>query len=108
MSKIKRKRSVKTHEKCNALRDIEKGIPNKEVPITYGVDNNTILTCVKNKKFFKALESASSKKRKLRKKDFEKLDKVVFRWFVSKRSQNTSLDGTLIKEKESLDLRKRT
>ena len=31
--------------------------------------------------------------------DFEKLDIIVFRWFVSKRSQNIPLDGTLIKEK---------
>ena len=39
------------------------------------------------------------KKRKLRKNDFEKLDNVVFQWFLSKWSQNIPIDGNLIKEK---------
>ena len=67
----------------------------------YGVPSNTISTWIKNKeKYFKALEgNCSSKKRKLRESDFEKLDSVVFRWFLSKRSQNIPIDGNLIKEK---------
>ena len=96
----KRKLNVKTLiEKCNALNDIEKGLSNKDASVKYGVPTNTISTWVKNKeKYLKALESGSSKKRKLRESDFEKLDNVVFRWFVSKRSQNVPLDGNLLKE----------
>ena len=41
----------------------------------------------------------SSKKRKLRESDFEKPDNIVFRWFLSKRSQNIPLVGNVIKEK---------
>ena len=86
----KGKLTVKTLvEKCNALRDIEKGLSNKEVAAKYGVPTNTTSTGVKNKeKYVKALESGSSKKRKLRESDFETLDNVVFRWFVSKRSRH--------------------
>ena len=50
--------------------------------------------------YLKALENnCSSKKQKLRESNFEKLDNVVFRWFLSKYSQNIPIDGNLIKEK---------
>ena len=59
---------------------------------------NMISTWVKNKEnYFTAPKSSSRKKEKRRDSDFEKLDRVVFRWFVSKRSQNIPLYGTLIK-----------
>ena len=98
----KRKLTVKTlNEKCRALKDIEKGVPNKDASLKYGVPPNTISTWIKNKeKYLKALENnCSSKKQKLRESNFEKLDNVVFRWFLSKRSQNIPIDGNLIKEK---------
>ena len=91
---LKRKLSVKTlNEKCKALKDIEKGLSNKDASKKYGVPPNTISTWIKNKeKYFKALEdNCSSKKQKLRESDFEKLDNVVFRWFLSKRNQNINL-----------------
>ena len=99
---LKKKLSVKTlNEKCKALKDIEKGLSNKDASKKYGVPPNTISTWIKNKeKYFKALEdSCSSKKRKLRESDFEKLENIVFRWFLSKRSQNIPTDGNLPKEK---------
>ena len=98
----KRKLNVKTlNEKCKALKDIKKGLSNKDASIKYGVPPNTISTWVKNKeKYFKALEdNCSSKKQKLKESNFEKLDSVVLRWFLSKRSQNIPLDGTIITEK---------
>ena len=98
----KRKLTVKElNEKCRALKDIEKGLSNKDASLKYGVPPNTISTCINNKeKYLKALENnCLSKKQKLRKSNFEKLDNVVFRWFLSKRSQNIPIDGNLIKEK---------
>ena len=95
---LKRNLLLKTlHEKCKALKDIEKGLSNKDASKKYGVSPNTISTWIKNKeKYFKALEdNCSSKKRKLRESDFEKLDNIVFRWFLSKRSQNIPIDGHL-------------
>ena len=99
---LKIKLSVKTlNEKCKALKDIEKGLSNKDASKKYGVPPDTISTWIKNKeKYFKALEdNCSSKKQKLRESDFEKLDNVVFRWILSKRSQNVPINGNLIKQK---------
>ena len=93
---LKRKLSVKTlNEKCKAIKDIEKGLFNKDASKKYGVPPNTISTWIKNKeKYFKVLgDNCSSKKRKLREIDFETLDNVVFRCFWSKRSQNIPIDG---------------
>ena len=86
-------------EKCKALKVIEKGLSNKDASKKYGVPPNTVSTRVKNKeKYFKGLEdNCSSKKWKLMESAFEKLDNVVFRWFLSKRSQNSPIDGNLIK-----------
>ena len=45
----KRKLAVKTlAEKCKALKDLEKGISNKDVAEKYGVPKNTVSTWVKN------------------------------------------------------------
>ena len=97
----KRKLTVKTlNEKCRALKDIEKGLSNKDASLKYGVSPNTI-SWIKNKeKYLKALESnCSSKKQNLRESNFEKLDNIEFRWFLSKRGQNIPIDGNLIKQK---------
>ena len=98
----KRKLSVKTlNEKCRALKDIKKELSKKDASLKYGVPPNTISTWIKNEeKFLKALDNnCSSKKQKLRESNFEKLDNVVFRGFLLKRSQNTPIYGNLIKEK---------
>ena len=97
---LKRKLSVKTlNEKRKALKDIEKGLSNKDASKNYGVSPDTISTWIKNKEnYFKALEdNCSSKKQKL--SESEKPNNVVFRWFLSKWSQNIPIDGSLIKEK---------
>ena len=49
ISSVKRKFSVKSlGEKCQALRDLEKCLSNKDVAEKYGVHRNTILTWVKD------------------------------------------------------------
>ena len=99
---LKRKLSVKTlNENCKALKDIKKGLSNIDASEKNGVPPNTISTWIKNKeKYFKALEdNCSNKKRKLRESDFEKLDNVMFQWFLSKQSQNIPMDCNLLKEK---------
>ena len=87
------------NEKCKTLKNIKKGLSNKDASKKYGVSPNTISTWIKNKgKYFKALEDNTSKKQKFRESDFEKLGNIVFRW-LSKWSQNIPIDGNLIKEK---------
>ena len=87
--------------KCKAIKEIEKGLSNKDASLKYGVPKNTISTWVKNKdKHLRAVEARGTGKVKtLRESDFDKLDHFVFRWFISKRSQNILIDGMLIKEK---------
>ena len=96
---LKKNISGKTlNENCKALKDIEKGLSNKDDSKKYGTPPNINSTWIKNKeKYFEALEdNCSSKKRE---SDFEKLDNVVFRWLFPKRSQNIPIDGNIIKGK---------
>ena len=89
-------------EKCKALKDLEKGMSNKEVAQKYGVPKNTISTWVKNKdKLLTSLEKngTKSKRKKLRTGNFENVDKAIFTWFVAKRSQQVPIDGIILKEK---------
>ena len=61
----KRKYTHKTlREKCQALKDLEKGESNKDVPAKYNVPKNTLSTWVKNKeKLFLALKKGTNVKR---------------------------------------------
>ena len=68
---LKRKLSVKTlNEKCKALKDIEKGLSNKDAFKKYGVPPNKVSTWIENKeKYFKALkEKLFQQKTKIKRK----------------------------------------
>ena len=70
---------------------------NKEASEKFGVPKNTLSTWMKNKgKLFEGLEQSSSDAKKMRRCDYEKVDKAVFKWFSLQRSQN---DGPILKEK---------
>ena len=99
--KIKRKLETKTLiEKCNILREIEKGMTNKEASEKYGVPRNTISTWKKkSEKLFNSLEKSSHTIKKLRGCDYEEVDQALYKWFVLQRSQNVPIDGALLKEK---------
>ena len=78
MSSVKRQLSVKSlEEKCQPLRELVKGLSNKDVAEKYGVPKNTILTWIKNKsKYFAALEQSSNKRKILKYSDYEWVDRV--------------------------------
>ena len=65
---VKRKLAVKTlAEKCQALRDLENAISNKNVAGKYGVPKNTVSTWLKNKeKLFTAFEKILEQSKKVR------------------------------------------
>ena len=97
---VKRKLAVKILiEKCQALRDLENGISNKNVAERYGVPKNTISTWLKNK-VFTALEKSSNKRKKVRESNYPDIDNVVFKWFLSQRGKSIPIDGTFIKKKQ--------
>ena len=99
---VKRKLNTKSlGEKCNALKDLESGMSNKEVAEKCGVPKNTISTKTKTNKdnYRAASDKSSNKRKKLRESDYERVDKVVFKWFLAQRSQNVPIDGVFVKEK---------
>ena len=98
---VKRKLAVKTlAEKCQALRDLENGISNKNVAEKNGESKNTVSTWLKNKeKLFTALKISSIKRKKVRESNYPDIDNVVFKWFLSQRHKSIPIDGTFIKEK---------
>ena len=65
MSSVTQKLSIKSlGEKRQTLRDLEKGLSNKDVAEKYGLTRNTNSTWVKNKsKYFAALKQSSNKKK---------------------------------------------
>ena len=90
-------------KKCQSLKDLEKGLSNKDVAAKYCVPKNNLSTWVKSKeKLFAALEKGNNVKRqKLRTWHHETLETAVFKWFLSLRRQNVPLFGALIQEKAS-------
>ena len=69
MSLVNQKLSIKRlGEKCQALRDLEKGLSNKDVAKKYGLPRKTISRWVKNKsKYFAALKGSLNKRKKTKK-----------------------------------------
>lgn len=51
------------------------------------------------RKVFSPLEQSTNKRKKLRQSNYKLVDHVVFRWFVSKRSQNAPIDDAWMKTK---------
>ena len=83
--------------KCKAFKEIKKGLSNKDAPLKYDVPKSIISIWVKNKeKYLQGLEAPGTGKSR---SDFDKLNHVIFRLFICKRSQNISIDGMLIKKK---------
>ena len=101
MSAVKQKlKNSKLKQKCQIIRQIEKGMTSKEASEKFGVPKNAISTWMKNKdKLFEDLEQSSSDAKKMRGCDYEQVDKAVFKWFSLQRSQNVPIDGPILKEK---------
>ena len=92
---MKKKLSVKAlNEKYKVLKGIDKGLSYKDAsqPIQLRLRSK-----IKRSMSKLLMTIVPEKKRKLRKKDFEKLDNIAIRWILSKRSQNIPIDGNLIK-----------
>ena len=98
----KRKYTHKTlREKCQALKDLEKGESNKDVAAKYNVPKNTLSTWVKNKeKLFDALKKgANVKRQKLKSGNHKLMEQAICNWFLNMRSQNVPLSASMIQEK---------
>ena len=98
----KRKYTHKTlREKCQALKDLEKGESNKDLAAKCNVPKNTLSTWVRTKeKLFDALKKGTNVKRqKLKSSNHELVDQAIFNCFLNMRSQNVPLSASMIQEK---------
>ena len=87
--------------KCKALKDLEKGMPNKDVAAKYGVLKNTLSTWVKNKhKLTTSLEKKGifSSQKSTRCGSYDQRDKAVFHWFIRERSQKVPIDWIILQK----------
>ena len=109
MTPVKRKLANKSlAEKCQALKDLENGLSNKDFDTKHGVSQNTASTSVKNKqKLTTSLEKMgqNSSQKNTHYGNFEKVDKGMYNWFVGKRTQKIPIDGIIIK-KQALEFAK--
>ncbi|XP_063598619.1 tigger transposable element-derived protein 4-like [Penaeus indicus] len=101
MSAVKRKlNNTKLIKKCQIIREVAKGMTNKEASEKSGVPKSTISTWMENKeKLLQGLEQSSSEAKKIRGCDFEQVDKAVQQWFTLLRGHNVPVDGQMLKEK---------
>ena len=101
MSAVKWKlKNTKLIQKCQIIRQIEKGMTNKEASEKFGAPKNRISTWMKNKdKLFDSLEQSSSNAKKMQGYDYEQVGKAVFKWFSLQRRQNLPIDAPIPKEK---------
>mgnify|MGYP001795526029 FL=1 len=100
----KRKLSLKSLEdKYHAIKDIEKGISNKDAAAKYNVPKNTISTWLKNKeKIREAFEEGSAAMpmaKKLRTSKNENLDQALLKWFTAARAHGIPINGPILKAK---------
>ena len=98
----KRKYTQETlHEKCEALKDLEKGENNKNVAAKYNLPENTFSAWVKSKESsFDTLKKGTDDKRQQLKSGNHKLvDQAIFNLFLNMRNQNVPLSPFMIQEK---------
>ena len=85
--------------KYEALKELEKGTPHKDVAFFFGVPKNTLSTWKKDKdKIFKKYNSSLISKR-VKPEMYEELNKAVHKWFLILRSENVPISGPMFKEK---------
>ena len=88
--------------KCKALKDLEKGMTNKDVAGKNGVAKNTLSPWEKNKhKLTTSLEKKGMpcSRKSTRCGSYDQIDKAVFHRLVGKRSRKVPIDGIILKEK---------
>ena len=101
MSTGKRKR-VSLGEKYKAITDLESGLKPSKVAEKYDVPRNMKSTWLQKKEEIKsAFKSGevSSKRKNMRIRQNDNLEKALFSWFKKMRTNNLPVNGTVVKEK---------
>ena len=87
--------------KYEALKELEKGRPNKDVANQFSIPGSTLATWKKNKeKIFEAFQNSSLKRQRVVKTGtYEKLNEALLKWFTSMRGNNIPINGPILLEK---------
>ena len=85
--------------KYDALKELEKEVPQKEVALRFGVQKSTLFTWKRNKTKIEEAYHAGLGNKRTRPEKYEDLNKALMKWFLNCRSENIPLNGPLLKEK---------
>ena len=86
--------------KYEALKELEKGRPNKDVANQFGIPGSTLATWKENKeKIFEDFQNSSPKRQRVKTGTYEKLNEALLKWFTSMRGKNISINSTILLEK---------
>ena len=78
--------------KYEALKEMEKGRPNKGVAKQFSIPGSTFATWKKNKeKIFEAFQNSSLKQQRVNTGTYEKLKEALLKWFTSMRGNNITM-----------------
>ena len=97
----KRKRhEVTSKVKYEALKELEKGRPNKDVANQFSIPGSTLATWKNNKeKIFEAFQNSSLKRQRVKNGAYKKSNEALLKWFVSMRGNNIPINGPILLEK---------
>ena len=100
MNVTKQRRIDKLYKiKYKALKELEKGIPHKDVAQMFKVPKNTLSSWKKNKEeIYKSYESGLGATR-IKPEKYEALNKALTKWLLIMRSENIPINGPMLKEK---------
>ena len=85
--------------KYDALKELEKGVPQKEVALRFGVQKSTLSTWKRNKTKIEEAYHAGLGNKRMRPEKYEDLNKALMKWFLNCRSKNIPLNGPMLKGK---------
>ena len=81
------KATLKT--KYEALKELDKNRPNKEVALQFNVPGSTLLLLEKKKKIYRAFQNLSLKWQRVKVGTSEKINYILLKWFTSAWQQHT-------------------
>ena len=86
--------------KYKALKELEKGRPNKDIGSQFSIPGSTLATWKKNKeKISEAFPNSSLKRQRVKIGTYKLLNEALMKWFTSMRGNNISIRGPILLKK---------
>ena len=88
--------------KYDALKELKKGVPQKEVALRFGVQKSTLFTWKRNKTKIEEAYYAGLGNKRMWPEKYEDLNNALMKWFLNCRSENIPLKGPLLRKRRFL------